>query len=478
MEVLNFSEDIKVLKGDQGAAALITRLDSLTDAYCSSDCNACGSRDVQVHRSSSASNSKKKKGSKTVTKKLVNWGAKNCTPSQREALIEDNNIVATLMTTKRNYTIGTGVLLYRESWENGKCITEVIQTPEPIHDFLCKVHINKYMIRACADLIKHSNIFTEFILDRGGQVTSFKSIPAKYMRAAEKDNAGHIPCYFHSTSYATKSNANKHTRAQKVTEIANYQESKVKQANKFIYHTGDPLLHDGYYFIPAWWGGKKWLMLSNCIPEFHLANLKHGYTLRYHIEIPRDYFLDYSEFITGPGWSPSSLKQKELKKCLDNAQSAESAFMLKLNKFLSGVQNAGRAIVTKSRWDKTLGKEYPGIKITPLKAELYDDKLLKLFEKSNQANISAQGLHPTLANVETQGKLSSGSEIRNALAAYLATQFVNRNILMEALQIVRKINKWDDLEGMDKNVKFGFKELQILRLDEDKSGKAIQSAEA
>ncbi|MEL6274316.1 MAG: hypothetical protein AAFU03_04285, partial [Bacteroidota bacterium] len=232
--------------------------------------------------------------------------------------------------------------------------------------------------------------------------------------------------------------------------------------SKFIYVSMDKLLClDEYYPTPYWWGSEEWIRLANCIPEFHQANLRNGYTLRWHIEIPKGYFSDHTH-------ADGSTDQR--KERLEAEKAAERAFLDRLNKVLAGVENAGRAVVSKYEINKALAKDFPGIKINPLEVDLKDDALLNLFDKSNQANMSAQGVHPTLANIETAGKLSSGTEIRNAYLMYLAIKTpMPRKQLLKAIKIVKRENNWP------KDVHYGFRDMTLEKLSEDKSGQSQKS---
>ena len=61
--------------------------------------------------------------------KIWTWGTNNLLPQQREALVLDNNIVPELMGTKRDITVGGGLMYYTERFENGKRIIEEEDCP-------------------------------------------------------------------------------------------------------------------------------------------------------------------------------------------------------------------------------------------------------------------------------------------------------------------------------------------------------------
>jgi hypothetical protein len=156
-----------------------------------------------------------------------------------------------------------------------------------------------------------------------------------------------------------------------------------------------------------------------------------------------------------------------VKECYDKESEAKQQFIDQANKLLAGSQNAGRALYTENIFNQ-ISKEYDGIKIEPIKFDMKDSALLELFEKTNQANISSQGIHPTLANVETAGKLSSGSEMRNAFNFYVNTKTPRpRRLILKMMDAICRFNGWD-VKYPD--LKFTFEDFTLTKLDDNKSG--------
>jgi hypothetical protein len=389
---------------------------------------------------------------------IMGWGADNDLPAQRERLVADNNIVPSLLATRRDITLGQGLMAYTERYEekDGRRVRIIDEMPMPaeMEAFFERIDVDQYLRTSAKNLLFHAMSFTEFRRNRGGQIIDMQALECRHMRAEEMDDMGRINHWYWSGMWGHQRDRQRKA-LQPAQQIPTYQPDT--QQAKFLLVTGDDLLCvDEYYFTPYWWGSEEWIRLANCIPAFHQANLDHGYSIRYHIEIPKDYFRNKS----ANAQTPELAKQQA-----DAEESAKREFLDKLNKFLAGVTRAGRTVVTEYEINKALGKEFPGIKITPLKIDLQDEALLKLFEKSNQANISAQGIHPTLANIETQGKLSSGSEIRNAFAMYVSIKTpLPRKLLLKPFDILKREMNWPA------EVKLGFRDMEITRLDEDKSG--------
>ena len=401
-------------------------------------------------------------GSGTVD--IMWWGKDNDLPQQRELLVSDNNIVPALIERKRNIITGNGYFAYKKRLEKQadgtvKTIQEEVEIPPAAMDFFEAVDLDKYFADAAGELMKHCLLLPEMIRNKGGQIIGLEIKECKYMRAARKDIDGRVKKWYWSGFWGKQSAANSIIRKEdrKTVEIPVYAGEEARQ-KKFVLPMGDYLFNDGYYPIPSWWGGWEWIELANGIPAFHKSNLLNGYNIRWHVEMPADYFLDYEAYNGAVDSETKSI-------VLNTAKEKEQEFLDTLNELLAGPANAGRTILTKYELDKGLGKEYPGIKIKALDYDMKDEALLKLFDKSNTANISAQGIHPTLANIETQGKLSSGTEIRNAYLMWLIINtYQPRRKMLKAIDLVKRVNGWPA------EIFYGIRDFELTALSEDKSG--------
>lgn len=399
-------------------------------------------------------------GEKKGQANIMGWGEDNKLPNYRERLIGENNIIPSLLSVRRDIILGQGIMAYRRRFENGtRVLEEVEMTPEQ-QDFFQQLEEADYWQDVTGDLMHHSMLGAEFVMKRDGQrVDSIHAKRMRHLRAEEMDDQGVIRNWYWNGQWGHRVGEKSRTEARKIPA---YDRTKTSYPGNFLFVTGDGLLClDEYYYTPMWWGSEEWIRLANCIPEFHQSNLANGYSIRWHIEIPNGYFKDKE---------PNTADVAEVNAARTREQQAKKAFIDQLDTLLRGSNQAGKALVTTFDINKSIGQAFPGVKITPLEVNMQDEALLSLFEKSNQANISAQGVHPTLANIETQGKLSSGTEIRNAYLMYLAIKTpLPRKILMRPIELVKKINGWDQ------GIHFGFRDMVLAPLNEDKGGTAEQT---
>lgn len=384
--------------------------------------------------------------------KIMSWGDNNALPYQREMLIADNNIIPQLINTRRSILIGSGPLAYQRRFENGKQIREQIEIPTQAEEFFAELEEDDYFGNASKNLIMHGGTFTEYVRKNGGGIKSAKSNESRKIRREIQDSKGFSHNFYKCGRWSKKKS--KSSDKFSIYKIPAYQ--KGKEQPKFMRYRGDDLIFDDYYFGPAWWGSRHWISIANCIPLFHQSNLDQGYNIRYHIEVPFDYFMDYSIQAT---------TAEEIQNQLQKADAAKTDFLAQINNFLAGVENSGKAVFTFYEINKALGKAFPGVKITPLNVDLKDEALLKLYDKSNSAVLSAMGTPPTIAAIETAGKLSAGSEMRNAFLIYTAIHSPRaRRILMDVAHFTKKENNWE------KDIFYTFGDIEITKLDDNKNG--------
>jgi hypothetical protein len=390
------------------------------------------------------------------------WGKQNDLPFYREELIAGNNIVPALIERKRNILLGQGWYAYKERYEDDddgmmKRVVDEVPMDMDMEAFFKK--FKKEAARLVGDWLKHSMCMPEFVRGLGDKIVSVKALEIKYCRAAKKNAMGDIPRWYWCNYWQRKNSIKEADRLLQTLTI--YDPASKKKQPKFVLPLMDDLFNDCYYPIPAYWGGRHWITLSNIIPLFHEANLKHGSAPRFHIIIPHDYFWDYAAM------NATTEGSEDYQKVLKTAEEKEKQFVIDFNSVLVGVGNTGRPIVTKSEIIEALGGKYEKrIQIEKIDYNINDEALLKLYAASNVANVSAQALHPTLASIETGGKgIGSGTEIRNAFLLYLIIAApVVRDMLMEVVEVVKTENGWPA------DVKFGIRDAEMTTLAENPSG--------
>lgn len=405
------------------------------------------------------------------------WGANNVLPQRREQLVAESGIAGELLNTKQSILLGAGLVFFRKIIEGEDIRKEYVEEPAWYRALQNEMDMDDYFEIRSKNLLVHANMFTsvqEFKVGRR-KVKSLKALESRHIRTGLQDEEGFIREYFFNGNWERATRRYKKGQKKVDSFLSNWPTKKYpnyvpgkKKQRVFILHCMDKLIYDDYYASPAWWGARKWYELANKIPVFHLCNLENGYLIRYHVEMPKDYFLDKMKLTRANG------DKNVMKQVLDEETAKREAFMERVNEMLAGAENAGRALFTEYEINKQMGKEYPGIKITPIETDIKDEALLKLFERSNDAATIAQGIHPAVANIQVASKLSSGSEIANAARMYTNIKTPKaRRLLLKDLNLVKKMNGTAE----DQQVHIGFRDLEITDMSVEKTGRKEQTTE-
>jgi len=396
------------------------------------------------------------------TRKIKAWGEVNRLPIEREMLLMDNNIMLELLATIRSIVLGSGIKMFEKSKDkDGKSTLKVVDFPEEIQAFMDNSDFpTKYEEEGINQLLIHANIPVSFITSNDGtMINSMMSYKCRDIRAEMKQKFGENINGFYWGDYSEK---NKKSLIYKyIKSMPPLRDiSQKKFRGEGILWVSDNMIHDGYYAHPRWWGAKEWILLANKIPVFHLNNIANGYLVRYHVEIPNDSFLDQEAF-------DAATTEEEINKCKADQKRARQEFMDAIDKFLAGEENVGKALYTFFKTDET-GKKLDGVTINSVPVDLKDESLIKLYEKAIQSLHTASGLHPTLANVEQSGKLSSGSEMKAALNTWIQIKApIFRKKLLEPLKYLLKYNGWDVKYP---NLIWGFEDIVLVNMDDEKKG--------
>lgn len=368
--------------------------------------------------------------------KVVPWGANNAQPQDMLQLVFNNHIKPQLLLTSRDFLLGSRLGVFKRSVVAGKLMLEPVIDPQ-MEDWLELIDSDFVLSSSAFNLEYFGNYFSAFSLDSSKKVEDIMPFDCTDVRAEECLTRRPENYYLHPSWKTFK--------AEEVKRLPAYDRKNPTRFGNFIYHGRDWTPGQKYYDAPAWWGTRKWTEVSNKVPKFHSAGLDNGYNLKYHIKIPKDYFLQFGD--------------------LKAQQRAEQALMENMNEMLAGVENADKAFVSKFGVD-ALGKPLPGFSIEPLENKMSDKAYDSVNSQANIAHTSGHGIDPSLAGIDTGSKLGgSGSEKRISYQLHIALRTpTKRKILLGQFNAARKIM------GFNPEHVFGFEDIDITTIADNPTG--------
>lgn len=379
--------------------------------------------------------------------------SKNLEPSELLQVVMNNNMAPSILATQAKFTVGEGIRTYEEVIVDGKVKKEVKVIPA-IEKFIENNNLNEVLYRAAKDYFVLGNFFLQGVFNSLKKVVKVVHTDASTVRlSAPNSKMEHD--YFVCSNWKSPIYDENDPQKGNCTRIAgmternpfkdNTDEWKQEFFPHFMYHGKEYNPGSPYYGIPGWYGTRKWLELSNLIPEWHINTLKNGHSIRYMVEISEQVF--------------AGVKKEDLKEAKIKLQN-------EINEYLAGIENAGKSLFI--NMPHQFYTEKGLIRITPIDNNLNDAAYTQLFQNSNNASTSGFAMSPTLAGIETAGKLSSGSEIRNAHEMWVSVHAERpRSVLIHFLDQIKIINGWDKEYP---TLKFGFENARITTLAESPTG--------
>ena len=379
------------------------------------------------------------------------WGVDNMKPQRTFQRAKKNSLIGSVIDLKARALYAGGLVYGELSWDKttGEEIFDPVIIPE-IEAFFNACKINRYCYKAALDFYWHGQLFPELILtnDRS-KIAGLFCIDAAWVRWGKATAAGAINTAYVSASWDfnfTPEDARRLVVCDPFFDGVNL--LRESTAKKVVYPVGLEYPGQLYYGAAPWHSileaGNKWLDLAEKVPAFKSALMDNQISLKYLISFP-DYWWE-TKF---PGFENLSPTEQG---------SLVESTVKKLEEFLSGLDNSGKAWITTFKVDEHTQKEYPGIKITPIENKIKDGLYIEDAQEANQQILFALGMPASLIDSAATSKIGagSGSNVRETFNAYRALAKSHEDIILEPLHFIRDYNNWP------KNIQFRFRS-NILR---------------
>ena len=225
-----------------------------------------------------------------------------------------------------------------------------------------------------------------------------------------------------------------------------------------------PSVNKTYYQVPAWDGCRLagWVEIASKVPALIKALFNKAYKIKYHIEVPETYF---NRVYGLEKWTMMTMEEQK---------GCRKKLVKEMNDFLIGVENAYSTFISFFDVDPRTREEYGLLKITPIDDKSNMDKELVTSSSANVEIMMAMGEHPSTMSAGGTGSMyrsggGSGSDIREAGLDSKSLLFLERQVLLEPLYLVRDFNQWDP------ELEFRIVDTVLTTLDQGKGTKKVVS---
>ena len=364
------------------------------------------------------------------------WGDDNLFPQNVLADLEKNSVALRALDKRKRVHFGRGIVAYREkTLPDGTKDREIVKDPEVVEFFRVN-QLNRRWIDLIFSLEVFANGWVEMITNKGKDKINriFVKDPA-YCRLQKMNELKKIINLYYSAQWEY----NPAVDGSDVVTIPMFDwgkfnfDARTYADGKFIYPVFYRSFNKSYYHTAIWNSVRvnKWMDIANKVPVLKAAIMKNQMTIKYHIQIPDDYF---TQRYPSPDYTREQQEAKRLEVLED------------MNKFLADVENSGKAFVTFAFYSKVKQDYLTGWKIETIDNKLQDSAYLPDSQAANSEILFSIGVDPTLIGAGLPGgKLGagSGSDKREAFWMLNADMGADRTVSLEPLYFIRDFNGWD-----------------------------------
>lgn len=389
--------------------------------------------------------------------RVLSWGRDNLFPWHAAETVRNTTVLNTGLRFLRNLTMGQGIFACRVKGYNDKG-DEIL---EPLDDanyqrFVGSRLVRRYMEKTLRDFLKVGISAVQFVPNAAGnQIIGLNTINSLHFRFTEPlDTMGSQNCVVSGSwdlspsSYAILpllSDYSPENHAELLRFIG-----KMKQG--FVYPVRDSWSNDDIYGEPIWWPAyvAGWVDIAHMVPQYLKKAYKNQTTWKWHVQIPYS-FWDKKFPIT------------EFKE-IEHRRQAIDKYMSSIEKNLLGAENAEKPIFTNYAVNEMNGRIEEEWKITPLsnKYSAGQENLVTsaaanseiLFSLMVNPNVLGAGM-PGGSYAGNQG----GSNIREAFLVNIANSWIDRQNLLDPLQLYLQLN------GAPEDVQLRFRNTILTTLD-------------
>lgn len=375
---------------------------------------------------------------------VIPWGDGNDFPQLANKQISTTSVLNTGLKFLRNLTIGQGIFPCTVDGydDDGNEVLKPI-ADKKVNDFLQSRVVRRYMEKTLRDYLKFGNGAVHFIPSiAGNSFAGVNPLNALYRRYVAPDSSGLERCIVSGYWPGSPSL----DQCDVLDVLSDYdpdiQAEVMKFAGKlkkgFVYPIRDSWSNDDVYGEPVWWPSYVcgWIEISHLIPTFLKKAYKNQITWKWHVQIPYSY------------WE-KKFPLSEYDKPEDRRKAIQS-YMDRVEQNLCGVENAEKPLFTNYAINEVNGKIEEEWKITALDNKYKGSDNLVTSAAANSEILFSLMVNPNVFGAGMPGGTyagnQGGSNIREAFLVNIANAWIDRQNILDPIELYLKLNGVKDCD--------------------------------
>lgn len=370
------------------------------------------------------------------------WGESNDFPQLASKEIEGASVLNTGLKFLRNLTLGQGIYPCKvEGYDdNGNEVLKPIEDSK-VKKFVASRMVRRYMEKVLRDYLKFGNGAVHFVPGMNGSVIGLNPINALWRRYTKFGKLSESKCIV-SGCWPDTPSAGQYQILDVLSEYDPDMHAELLNftgsiKNGFVYPIRDSWSNNDLYGMPIWWPAYVlgWVEIAHLIPAFLKKAYNNQVTWKWHVQIPYSYWeKEYPE----QDYTPEQRKE------------AIQKFMDKTELNLCGLENAEKPIFTNYAINEMNGRIEEEWKITPLANKYQGSDNLPISAAANSEILFALMVNPNVLGAGMPGGTyagnQGGSNIREAFLVNIANSWIDRQNILDPLELFIRMNGLPDCQ--------------------------------
>lgn len=369
--------------------------------------------------------------------KIVAWGRDNAFPDLAVRMVRETTVLNTGLKFIRNFTMGQGIFACRVKGydDDGNELLEPYNDSK-VQQFVSCRQTRRMMEGVIRDYLKTGCSCVQFVPDGYGRITGLNTINAVNFRHTVPDQYGRhntvVSAYFpmQANSYPydvlpalPEFNAESYADALCMAR---------KMKKGFVMPVRDSWSNDPIYSEPIWLPAYicGWVDIAHMVPAFLKRAYRNQITWKWHVQIPYSY---WDARYPKEKYKDTKQRERDIQKDMDE---------MEIN--LCGLENAEKPLFTHYAVNEMNGKVEEEWKITALDNKYKGGENLVTSAAANSEILFAIMVNPNVLGAGMPGGTyagnQGGSNIREAFLVNIANAWIDRQNLLDPLQIYLHIN--------------------------------------